>query len=409
MVELDVDRTRAFWWGLAAVFGLTVAYVVHTFIGTFVFAIFIYYATRPAYKRLRRRIRHRSVAAALSLTVFALPAVALLAYTVAIALQELSNLDGQQLGPVMALVEPYVDVSAVVENPSTLIEQGSVEAAQTTLFAALDYLGFIGNGLLHLFVMFALAYYLLKDGGRLSRWFIQFGDERGVLETYTRAVDQDFASIFFGNILNAIVTGAIGAISFNLLNFFLGSPGLEIPYPALLGVLTGVASLVPVVGMKIVYVPMLGYLGYTAYLQDGGLGFVVIVASVTVVIVDLLPDFVLRPYVSGRNLHIGLVMFAYILGPLLFGWHGIFLGPIILVLVFHFTRIVLPELLSGTAIRPVAVDPTYLTQAEATPPPDDPDPSVTDGGHAGDGDSPSADQQVSESSAEDGDDTPSER
>ena len=391
MVDLDVDRSRAFWWGLAAVFGLTVAYVVHTFIGTFVFAIFIYYATRPAYKRIRRRIRRRSVAAALSLAVFALPAVALLAYTVAIALQELSKLNGDQLGPVMGLIEPYANVSGIVENPATLVDQASVETAQSTLFAALDYIGFIGTGLLHLFVMFALAYYMLKDGSRLSRWFIQFGDERGVLETYARAVDQDFASIFFGNILNAIITGAIGAISFSLLNVFLGSPSLQIPYPALLGALTGAASLIPVVGMKIVYVPMLGYLGYTAYVQGGGFGFVALVAGVTIVIVDLLPDFILRPYVSGRNLHIGLVMFAYILGPLLFGWHGIFLGPIILVLVFHFARIVLPELLSGTTIRPVAVDPTYLTRTETTPPPDEPEPSVTDGGHHDDTESPSDD------------------
>ncbi|MFB6084633.1 MAG: AI-2E family transporter [Halorientalis sp.] len=368
MADLDVDRSRTFWWGLAAVLGLIVVYVVNASLGTFVFAVFVYYATRPAYKRIRRRVRRRSVAAALSLAVFALPAVALLAYTVAIALQELAKLDSQQFGPVMGLIEPYVDVSAIVENPATLLERGSIETVRATLGAALDYLGFVGSGLLHLFVMFALAYYLLKDGSRLSRWVLQFGDERGILETYARAVDQDFVSIFFGNILNAILTGAIGAISFNLLNLF-GSPGLHIPYPALLGVLTGVASLVPVVGMKIVYVPMLGYLGYTAYLGDGGFGFVALVAVVTVVVVDLLPDFVLRPYVSGRNLHVGLVMFAYVLGPLLFGWHGIFLGPIILVVVFHFARVVLPELLEGTTIRPVAVDPTYLT--EATPPLDE--------------------------------------
>ncbi|SDF75593.1 AI-2E family transporter [Halorientalis regularis] len=408
MVDFDVDRTRAFWWGLAAVFGVTVAYVVHTFIGTFVFAIFIYYATRPAYKRIGRRIRRRSIAAALSLAVFALPAVALLAYTIAIALQELNNLDGQQLGPVMGLIEPYANVSEIVENPATLVDQASVETAQSTLFAALEYIGFIGNGLLHLFVMFALAYYMLKDGSRLSRWFLKFGDDRGVLETYARAVDQDFASIFFGNILNAIVTGAIGAISFNLLNL-VGPQSLQIPYPALLGVLTGVASLIPVVGMKIVYVPMLGHLGYAAYLQDGGFGFVALVAGVTIVIVDLLPDFVLRPYVSGRNLHIGLVMFAYILGPLLFGWHGIFLGPIILVLVFHFARIVLPELLAGTTIRPVAVDPTYLTQTETTAPPDGTEPGVTDGGPHDDAERSADDQQESDSTDADSDDTRADR
>ncbi len=402
MVDLDVDRARAFWWGLAAVFGLTVAFVVHAFIGTFVFAIFIYYATRPAYKRIRRRIHRRSVAAGLSLAVFALPAIALLAYTIAIALQEVSKLNGDQLGPVMGLIEPYANVSGIVENPATLVDQASVETARSTLFAALDYIGFIGTGLLHLFVMFALAYYMLKDGSRLSRWFLQFGDERGVLETYARAVDQDFASIFFGNILNAILTGAIGAISFNLLNL-MAPPGLQIPYPALLGVLTGVASLIPVVGMKIIYVPMLGYLGYTAYVQDGGFGYVALVAGVTIVIVDLLPDFILRPYVSGRNLHIGLVMFAYILGPLLFSWPGIFLGPIILVLVFHFARIVLPELLSGTTIRPVAVDPTYLTQTETTPPPDEPEPNVADGGHDDDAEFPSNDSPERRPAAEDDD------
>jgi predicted PurR-regulated permease PerM len=398
MVDLDVDRSRVFWWGLAALFGLVVAFVVHAFIGTFVFAVFIYYATRPAYKRIRRRVRRRSVAAALSLAVFALPAVALLVYTIAIALQELAKLNGEQLGPVMGLIEPYVNVSDIVENPSALIEQGSVETAQSTLLAALDYLGFIGNGLLHLFVMFALAYYMLKDGSRLSRWFLKFGDERGVLDTYARAVDLDFASIFFGNILNAIVTGAIGAISFNLLNA-MGMPSLQIPYPALLGVLTGVASLIPVVGMKIIYVPMLGYLGYTAYLQEAGYGFVALVAGVTIVIVDLLPDFILRPYVSGRNLHIGLVMFAYILGPLLFGWPGIFLGPIILVLVYHFGRIVLPELLSGAAIRPVAVDPTYLTGPVSTPPPD---PGVADGGQQdGASDTPPTDDESGEDTRKD--------
>ncbi|WP_336002807.1 AI-2E family transporter [Halorientalis halophila] len=377
MVGLDVNRTRAFWWGLAFVFTLVVAYVVQAFLGTFVFAIFIYYATRPAYERIYERVRNRGAAAALALLTFTLPAIALLAYTIAISVQELTNLNGQQLGPIMAMIEPYVPVSTIAENPAELISQGSVETVRSTLDSGLQYLGVVGTALLHLFVMFALAYYLLKDGSRLSRWFVQFGDDRGIFETYVAAVDQDFASIFFGNILNAIVTGGIGAIVFNLLNY-VGPDALQIPYPALLGILTGVASLIPVVGMKIIYVPMLGYLGYTAYVQETGFGFVLLVTAVTVVIVDLLPDFILRPYVSGRNLHIGLVMFAYVLGPLLFGWYGIFLGPIILVLVFHFGRIVLPELLAGSKIRPVAVDPTYLTPTESTPPPDDPQSEVAD-------------------------------
>ncbi|MFB6295678.1 MAG: AI-2E family transporter, partial [Halobacteriales archaeon] len=69
-------------------------------------------------------------------------------------------------------------------------------------------------------------------------------------------------------------------------------------------------------------------------------------AAVAFFVVDVIPDMVLRPYVSARELHMGTVMFAYILGPLLFGWYGIFLGPMLLVIAVRFNRIVLPELLA---------------------------------------------------------------
>jgi predicted PurR-regulated permease PerM len=273
-----------------------------------------------------------------------------------------------------------VNVSGIVENPADILQQdGGVEVIRETAVAALGYLGFIGNGLLHLFVMFALAFYLLRDGPRLSRWLLRFGDEQGVLRAYARAVDTDLKHIFFGNILNAIMTGAIGAISFSLLNY-VAPAGLTIPYPALTGLLAGAASLIPVVGMKLVYVPLVGYLGFEAVLSGSGYSFVFLFFAVSFVIVDSVPDFVLRPYVSGRNLHVGLVMFAYILGPLLFGWYGIFLGPILLVFVVHFGRIVLPELLANEQIRPVAVDPGALTGSKGSPSPDDANVEVSDGG-----------------------------
>jgi len=360
MLGFSIDRMRAIWWAVGAVLFAAVVFVLYAFVGTFVFALFIYYATRPAYDRIHRRVRHPTVAATLALLVFAVPAIALLAYTLAIALQELSSLQGVDLGPVLSVVEPYVDVSQVVQDPASLLgDSVGLGTVESTLRSSLQYVGFIGNGLLHLFVMLAVAFYLLRDGRRLSQWLMQFADDGGVLGSYLGAVDRSLQSVFFGNILNAIVTGAIGAIAFNVLNVF-APPGLAIPYPALTGLLTGVGSLVPVVGMKIVYVPVVGYLGFRAAMAGSGYGFVVAVFAVSLVVVDSLPDFFLRPYVSGRNLHVGLVMFAYILGPVMFGWYGIFLGPLILVVVFHFGRVVLPELLAREPVHPGAVDPTYL-------------------------------------------------
>jgi predicted PurR-regulated permease PerM len=129
--------------------------------------------------------------------------------------------------------------------------------------------------------------------------------------------------------------------------------------------------------MKLVYVPVATYL-LAVSAADGfaGAWFVAVFALVSLVVVDTIPDLVLRPYVSGRNLHVGAVMVAYTLGPLLFGWYGIFLLPVLLVLVVHFVRIVLPELVDGEPIRPYVVDPGAATGGADGTAPDAEEPPV---------------------------------
>ncbi|WP_255149222.1 AI-2E family transporter [Halorarius halobius] len=365
MLTSDVDRGRATWWVIGAVLGAALLFVAYSFVGTLVLAAFVYYATRPVYTRLKRRVRPPSLAAAASLLTVALPILALVAYAIAIGLQEFNKVTNRvDLGSYEAALAPYVDVSTVVDDPSSLLDDPNVVDTLGTVGSdALTYAGFIGNGLLHAFVVFAIAFYLLRDGPRLARWLqSRFADDRGVFVAYARAVDRDLYKVFSGNILNAVFTGAIGAIVYSVLNFF-APAGSAIPYPALVGLLAGAASLIPVVGMKLVYVPVAAYLFGTEYLAaDPVYWFPVAFVALSFVIVDTIPDLILRPYVSGRNLHVGLVMFAYIFGPLLFGWYGIFLGPMMLVVVVHFARLVLPELVGGADIRPFAVDPGTLTE-----------------------------------------------
>jgi len=372
-VGLDIDRARTAWWIVGLALLAAVLYVVYSFVGTFVFGIFIYYATRPVYRRIRRRVGPPSVATAISLFALALPVLLLVVYTVAIGFQEFARAYDQlreveavpaDLSGIWTQVQPYINASTVALRPEDILADPNTELVRDVGLSALQYVGVVGIGLLHLFVMIALAFYLLRDDHRLSRYVRrQFADDGGVFAAYATAVDRDFNSIFFGNILNALFTGTIGAASYNVLNL-LAPAGLGVPYPTLVGLLTGAASLIPVVGMKLVYFPVAAYLGVeTGVGAPESLWFPALFFAVSFVVVDTIPDLVLRPYVSGRDLHVGLVMLAYILGPLLFGWYGIFLGPLILVLVIHFVRIVLPELIAGEPIRPWAVDPTYLFES----------------------------------------------
>ena len=387
--ELDINWPRAAWIGFGVVLAGAVAFVLHSFVGTFVFGVFIYYATRRLHRKVRRRIGPPSVAAAVSLLLLALPALVLLYYTAAIVLQELDRATARlhdaetraQIGPYLDVVEPYLELSTILQDPTAILTgSGGIEALSGTLLAAFAYLGVVGTALLHLFVMFAIAFYLLRDGPQLARWATNFTDKHGVLDHYFRKVDRSLDKVFYGNILNAIITGSVGAIAFSLLNLVAPAP-VHIPYPALTGLLAEFASLIPIVGMKLVYVPLGIYLAGVAAVDGQGWWFVGLFVGVSLVVVDTIPDLVVRPYVSGGTLHVGALMFAYVLGPLLFGWYGIFLGPMILVLVVHFVRIVLPELLAGTPIEPYSVDPTHVvegtdgspaaqssTSADVTPP-----------------------------------------
>lgn len=374
----EMDRDRLGWWAIAFVLGIVVAYLIYSFIGTFVFGVFIYYGTRPVHRRLERVIRPPTLAATISLLAVALPALLLMAYTMAVAVQELNNfiqarnLEASQLE---ALLGPYFDVSGIVTDPQSLLtEPNAVEIIRGMIQEGGAYLGFFGNAALHLFVMVLIAFYLLRDDHRLAAWWRRrFLDADGVMEAYATRVDRDFSNIFFGNLLNAVLTAIIGSISYSLLDL-IGPAAMPIPYPALLGLLTGVASLVPVVGIKLVYVPVAAYLGFLALGNPVLLWFPLLFVGVSFVIVDVIPDLVLRPYVSGRGLHLGMVMIAYIFGPLLFGWYGLFLGPMILVLLVHFTALVLPELMAGAPIQPEAVGETLLTGD--SPPVERPEPGV---------------------------------
>ena len=400
-----IDKSRLSWWLIGAALALAVGFVVYSFVGTFVFGVFIYYATRPIYRRLRRRIGRPNVAASIAIFLLVLPALVLVAYAALIVFRELdrvtrnSRFDPTDYGLDPGLLDRIADPEALLSGGfSRYFSSDAFGSVLGSVDSAVGTVAVVGIALIHLFVMTALAFYLLRDDHRIARWFyLRFGDDRGVLETYFRTVDEDFNSIFFGNILNAVLTGTIGVISYSALNVF-APPSVPIPAAALVGALAGVASLVPVVGMKLVYLPVAALMAAEALLfAPDALWFVALFALVSLVIVDTIPDLVLRPYVSGRNLHVGAVMIAYTLGPLLFGWYGIFLMPMLLVLVVHFARIVLPELLAGAPIRPYAVDPSHIVDDRTGDP-------FPDAGGMGDGADAAGNDAPSDSRPENGPD-----
>lgn len=398
VIDKEGSHSRQAMWALALALGGVLAYVMYSYLGTFVLGLFVYYITRPVHRRLSRQVSTSSLAAVISLLTIALPILLIIGYAVAVGVSQLGNLVGPQqidqlLGPLLGGVStgagsgpgtPNAVVSQAINDPQAFTSGfaggGLSGVAQQGGRIALAVLGVLGTVFIQLFIVLTLAFYLLRDDHRLAGWArTEILCEGSPADTYFSTVDRDLKTVFFGNILNAMAVAILAVICYVLLNLFAPS-GVAVPSPVLVGLLVGVGSLIPVVGMKIVYVPVA--LIITAAAIAGGataaLWFPAVFVGVSLFIVDTFPDLLLRPYVSGRDIHTGATIVAYIVGPLLFGWYGLFLGPLLLVAMIHFARIVLPELAHGEPLTARATIDSSLgpTEAEDTAP--EPDPVDTD-------------------------------
>jgi predicted PurR-regulated permease PerM len=151
--------------------------------------------------------------------------------------------------------------------------------------------------------------------------------------------------VFFGNMLSIVFFAIIAATVYSALNVLAPDPAFVIPFPVLLGIFSGVAALLPILGGWMVDVPIILYALYRS-IQAGVFEtygwYLVVMAVVIFVLVENVPNYLLRPFVSHGKVDVGLLMLAYIMGPAIFGFPGLFLGAMLLVIVTHYFRIVVP-------------------------------------------------------------------
>ncbi|MFO7926084.1 AI-2E family transporter [Natronomonas sp.] len=343
---------------IVAVFGLLVAaitaYIAYRFIAAFTVSVFLYYSTRRFYNELARFRLPKQIRAMLTILILAVPLVLLLSYTIV-----LLAVEAKAFIETYRVVEAAPDGIAWFDSVNELPELtlggiiDAYRAGQLDVFIdfaaehAAFVTGLVSGLLLNLLIVAVVTYYLLIDGSKFRSWLLRFDDD-AIVREYFEAADEELEAVLFGNLLNVIVISIIAITVFTAYNAVVPT-AVEVPYPSLAGALTGIASLIPVVGMKIVYLPLAAIASIPIALGGDPALFVYIVGFLVLaaVIVDTIPDLVLRPYLSGKRTHVGLLMLAYIFGPIVFGFYGLFFAPIILVLGLTFADTALPRLLGA--------------------------------------------------------------
>jgi predicted PurR-regulated permease PerM len=355
--------------GLALV--LLLIWVAWPFLTVIVYGIFIYYIAKPIKRKLERYIKNETLLVATCLFLLVLPLLIIIAYTLLLALSQF-NAVITGIGLQSLPQGPLSNLSSTVTQMQQNLTMENVLSGNFNAIVPEDwYLALSGYGssiaglqqlviatgstivdiIFKLFLMLIIAFYLLRDDDKLKSWarsafpsLLQEHD--GMLVKYYKAVDEDLEKIFFGNILSIVFFAIVAAFVFNFLNVF-APPSMSIPSPILLGILCGVSALLPVVGMYIIIIPLFLYILISSLIAGtffSNIVFFIMMVAVVLIFVEILPDFVIRPFMARGQVHTGLLMFAYILGPIVFGIAGLFIGAIVLVLLTNYFRIVVPAL-----------------------------------------------------------------
>ncbi|MFH1788771.1 MAG: AI-2E family transporter [Candidatus Altiarchaeota archaeon] len=344
--------SRFHWVALGLVSFTLLLFMIKPFVDVLVYGVFLYYILRPLYWKVNQKMHSRDVSAGLSILAVIIPLILLMWYMLDVATTEirtgLDSIDdplGDRVDRGLSIISASIN-SLNLEDVARVIRENQdlgkfvLSLSKSTLGVAFRFV-----------LVFAVAFYLLKYGSDVKSWFlttINTEKERNLTDEFFDDIDNDLHHVFYGNILVAFVTAVLGIIVLVGVDMMSPTSKIDVPYPILLGVLCGIANLIPIVGMKIIWIPLVIYITFNAYVGGALVSYVwflVLSGLAIYVIVDWFPDMVLRPYLSGsERIPMGVLFFTYVFGASVFGFSGILIGPIVVVTSINFFRVIFPEL-----------------------------------------------------------------
>ncbi|KAA9041674.1 AI-2E family transporter [Ginsengibacter hankyongi] len=180
------------------------------------------------------------------------------------------------------------------------------------------FLSGTANFITNLILMFFVLYYMLVHGIEMEKYLNDFiplkEKNRAMLSAETDIMIRANA---IGIPLLALIQGLVGALGYAI--FGVGDF-------ALWGFLTGVASLIPIIGTGLIWVPLTVYLFAIDHVWQGvGLGIYSLVVLTNI-------DYVARITVLRKigNVHPVITIFGVIVGLSMFGFLGLVFGPLLI-------------------------------------------------------------------------------
>ncbi|HML04598.1 MAG TPA: AI-2E family transporter [Methanobacterium sp.] len=295
-----------------------------------IFGAILGYYVRYIAKKINPPIKNDTLAVFLGIIILAIPIVLLLYFT----FSQFSSIAGSFFGSLqqaatgnstmnMTQINEAVNNLGLSPNISQsiadLIKSGITQFISYIAHSAVALVSSIPGLAAQMLILIFSVFYFARDGDKVVQY----------IKDVVPAKDQDFygkvfdsaddvlKSIIVGNVIPAAILGVLSVILYFLLGY---------PYAILLGIISGIAMFIPIIGPWIVY----GAIGiFSILIGNTFQGAMVILFGW---IIETSTDFYIRPRIAVEysEIHPLVFLLGFIYGAVTLGVPGLFIGPLIL-------------------------------------------------------------------------------
>jgi len=315
-----IDKTRNYFLLFIIVVALYILFLlIKPFLSAIFASIILTYALYPLYLFLNKRIKKESISAFIMVLIVVLLIIIPFAFAANIVSKEaISGYNYFRSRDFSLLVSQYFQ-----DNSGDLFKTFVDKVSFALVKFTSEFLLSLPTILLNFFVMAFLTYYLFKEWDKFVGAFkklIPLKDS--VKNKLYEKFEVTTNGLIYGILLAAIVQGVLAGIGYYIFN---------IPSPILLGFVTMIASLIPLIGTGFIWVPA----GIIQLLQGNlfsGIGILVYCA----LIVSTMDNIIKPKFISRKaKIHPAIVLIGLVGGLKVFGFMGIFIGPLFLTLIME--------------------------------------------------------------------------
>ncbi|MAG20186.1 hypothetical protein CL618_02020 [archaeon] len=299
--------------------------LVKPFVSAVLTSVFLAYVFYPIYAKLNSKLKKKNLSSFLMVILIILLIFIPLLFSINAIVREVINIYGTNINYDIIpdkLVNYFekINLKTYINN---LVDQfiSYITKNIPNLFL------FLPNKLLDFVISIFIMFFLFRDGKEIIEWFEDLIPlSKDQKKKFIDKFDNMSSAVVYGYLLTAFIQGLVAGVGFWLLG---------IPSPLLWGILTMIFGLIPFVGAVVVWLPLGLY-----QLLLGNVFTGVSILLFGALVISLIDNFLKPKLISKKtDIHPIVILLGVIGGLKVFGFIGLFIGPIILSMLIVFLEL----------------------------------------------------------------------